>query len=336
MAESDGWKSCDRSYGPASTGLSPCCVFGYRRATAASARSAFRASATAWSRWRCSWCWVPSSKRISWETKYGFRPKKDAKTAIRHAFWHVTDHGRREVVDADLSDYFTSIPHGPLMRCVSRRIADGTLLSVIKLWLTAPVVERTQRATRTSREARDRHRGTPQGSPISPLLANLYFRRFVLAWERFGHRAELDAYVVNYADDLIICCRPGNGATALVRMRQLMTRLGLTVNEAKTRLALLPEESFDFLGLYANRFGRTLRPPFLSGILEIADELVSRPAGLHRQSLAERCVRLSTHTAPIRQTHRSFRCASVRRGRAESEPVSPGKWRLRLDALESA
>jgi RNA-directed DNA polymerase len=181
--------------------------------------------------------------------QYGFRPGMDAKMAVRQAFWHVSDRGRSEVVDADLSDYFSSIPHGPLMRCVSRRVADGTLLSVIKDWLTAPVIERDQRTTRCTTEAKDQHRGTPQGSPISPLLANLYFRRFLLAWERFGHREQLNAHVVNYADDLVICCRPGNGSEVLATMRQLMTRLGLTVNEAKTRLVRLPEESFDFLGI---------------------------------------------------------------------------------------
>jgi RNA-directed DNA polymerase len=140
------------------------------------------------------------------------------------------------------------------MRCVSRRVADGTLLSVIKRWLTAPVIERDQRAMRCTTEAKDRHRGTPQGSPISPLVANLYFRRFLLAWERFGHRERLDAHVVNYADDLVICCRPGNGSEALTTMRQLMTRLGLTVNEAKTRVVRLPEQGFDFLGYSIGRF----------------------------------------------------------------------------------
>jgi hypothetical protein len=91
--------------------------------------------------------------------QYGFRPGMDAKMAVRQAFWHVSDRGRSEVVDADLSDYFSSIPHGPLLRCVSRRVADGTLLSVIKRWLTAPVIERDKRSTRCTTEAKDRHRG---------------------------------------------------------------------------------------------------------------------------------------------------------------------------------
>ena len=185
--------------------------------------------------------------------QYGFRPRLDAKMAVRRAYWHITDSGRTEVVDADLRDYFGSIPHGPLMRCVARRVADGTVLSVIKSWLEMPVVERTPRGDRRGTEARDRHRGTPQGATCSPLLSNLYFRRFLLAWERHGHRQRLDAHVVNYADDFVICCPPGNGGTALTIMRQLMARLGLTVNEAKTRLARLPEASFVFLGYETGR-----------------------------------------------------------------------------------
>jgi RNA-directed DNA polymerase len=187
--------------------------------------------------------------------QYGFRPKLDAKMAVRRAFFHITQHGRREVVDADLSDYFTTIPHGPLMRCVSRRVTDGQVLSVIKQWLTTPVCERTARGTvLQTTEARDRKRGTPQGGSASPLLANLYFRRFLLAWYEHGHYLRLDAHVVNYADDLVICCRPGNGAAALATMRRLMAKLGLTVNDRKTRLACLPEGSFDFLGYTIGRF----------------------------------------------------------------------------------
>jgi RNA-directed DNA polymerase len=100
--------------------------------------------------------------------QFGFRPNLDAKMAIRRAYWHITQSGRTEVVDADLSDYFGSIPHGPLMRCVARRVADGTLLSVIKAWLGVSVVERDARGDRCMTEARDRRRGTPQGRVLTP------------------------------------------------------------------------------------------------------------------------------------------------------------------------
>jgi RNA-directed DNA polymerase len=187
--------------------------------------------------------------------QFGFRSRTDAKMAVRRAYFHITQNDRRDVVDADLSDYFSTIPHGPLMRCVTRRVADGTVLSVLKAWLTVAVCERAARGRLIrSTEARDRKRGTPQGGAASPLLANLYFRRFLLAWYDRGHHSRLDAHVVNYADDLVICCRPGNGAAALALMRQLMQRLGLTVNDRKTRLACVPEEAFDFLGYTIGRF----------------------------------------------------------------------------------
>jgi RNA-directed DNA polymerase len=188
------------------------------------------------------------------DNQYGFRPERDAKMAVRRAFWHITRGGRRDVVDADLRDYFTSIPHQPLVRCLTRRIADGRLLHVIKSWLTVTVVERVGRRTIRTAEARNAKRGTPQGSPLSPLLANLYFRRFVLAWRDHGHQDQLDAYVVNYADDFVICCRTGNASTAMVRMKTLMMRLGLEVNETKTRIARLPEDDFTFLGYTVGRF----------------------------------------------------------------------------------
>ena len=186
--------------------------------------------------------------------QYGFRPRLDAKMALRRVYWHVTQHGRREVVDADLRDYFTSIPHTPLMRSLSRRIADGRMLHVIKGWLTAPVVEVIDGRPVQTTEARRTKRGTPQGGVISPLLANCYFRRFLLAWHNHGHRDQLDAHVVNYADDFVICCRPGNAEAAMTRMAKLMARLGLEVNTTKTRIARLPEEQFDFLGYTVGRF----------------------------------------------------------------------------------
>ena len=195
--------------------------------------------------------------------QYDFRPGLDAKMALRRVYWHVTQHGRREVVDADLRDYFTSIPHSPLMRSLSRRISDGRMLHIIKGWMTAPVVEVIGGRPVQTTEARRTKRGTPQGGVISPLLANLYFRRFLLAWHSHGHRDQLDAHVVNYADDFVICCQPGNAEAAMARMTALMTRLGLAVNATKTRIARLPEESFDFLGYTVGRFyGKDGRPYF--------------------------------------------------------------------------
>ena len=195
--------------------------------------------------------------------QYGFRPGLDAKMALRRVYWHVTQHGRREVVDADLRDYFTSIPHTPLMRSLSRRIADGRMLHAIKCWLTAPVVEVIDGRLVQTTEARRTKRGTPQGGVISPLLANCYFRRFLLAWHNQGHRDQLDAHIVNYADDFVICCRPGNAEAAMTQMAKLMARLGLEVNTTKTRIARLPEEQFDFLGYTVGRFhGKDGRPYF--------------------------------------------------------------------------
>ena len=186
--------------------------------------------------------------------QYGFRPGLDAKMAVRRVYFHLTQWRRQEIVDCDLSDYFNTIPHGPLMKCVARRIADGAVLAVIKSWLEAPVRERLARGYQRRTEARDNHRGTAQGAIVSPLLANLYFRRVLLAWSKFGFARSLNAYIVNYADDFVICCGPGKGEAALSEMRRLMARLGLQVNERKTRLAKLPQARFDFLGYTFGQF----------------------------------------------------------------------------------
>jgi RNA-directed DNA polymerase len=186
----------------------------------------------------------------------------DAKMALRRIHFGAADRGAREVVDADLSDYFNTIPQGDLLRCVARRVADGTVPAVIRQWLDAPVVERAAgggeiRTTAT----RDTNRGTPQGGVISPLLANLYFRRFLLAWYHGGHARRLQAEVVNFADDFVILCRERTGDEAMATMRRLMSKLGLTVNEKKTRLVNLPEERFDFLGYTVGQFyGHRGRP----------------------------------------------------------------------------
>ena len=131
------------------------------------------------------------------------------------------------------------------------------MLHLIKMWLEAPVEETDEKGNKhRSTRNRDEGRGTPQGAPISPLLSNLYMRRFVLGWKKLGHEKRLAAYIVNYADDLVICCR-GRAEEALATMRDMMAKLKLTVNEAKTRVCHLPEEKFDFLGY---TFGRCYSP----------------------------------------------------------------------------
>jgi hypothetical protein len=107
------------------------------------------------------------------------------------------------------------------------------------------------RRTRTT-EARDNRRGIPQGSPISPLLANLYMRRFVLGWKMLGLERSLGTRIVTYADDLVILCRRGKAEEALSRLREIMGKLKLTVNEDKTRICRVPEGEFDFLHVRAD------------------------------------------------------------------------------------
>ncbi len=188
--------------------------------------------------------------------QYAYRPDRSALDAVRQVH-RLLNIGHREVVDADLSGYFDSIPHSELMKSVARRIVDRAMLLLFKMWLEAPVEETDERGnTHRSTRNRDEGRGTPQGSPISPLLSNLYMRRFVLGWKKFGHEKRLQAYIVNYADDLVICCR-GRAEHARAMMQDMMSKLKLTVNEAKTRVCCLPEEKFDFLGY---TFGRCYSP----------------------------------------------------------------------------
>jgi group II intron reverse transcriptase/maturase len=170
--------------------------------------------------------------------------------------------GRPEVVDADLADYFGSIPHAELLKSVTRRIVDRRVLHLLKMWLECPVEETDKRGRKTrTTEAKDNRRGIPQGSPISPLLANLYMRRFVLGWKKLGLEQSLGTRIVTYADDLVILCRKGNAEEALQRLREIMSALKLTVNEEKTRICRIPEGEFDFLGytfgrMYSARTGQ--------------------------------------------------------------------------------
>jgi len=188
--------------------------------------------------------------------QYAYRPERNAHDAIRQVH-SLLKTGHTQVVDVDLAAYLDSIPHAELLKSVARRIVDRQVLHLIKMWLEVAVEETDERGRkkRTTR-CRDEKRGVPQGSPLSPLLANLYMRRFVLGWRRKGFEARFKARIVTYADDLVICCK-GSAAQALEAMRSLMAQIKLTVNEEKTRVCCVPDETFDFLGY---TFGRYYSP----------------------------------------------------------------------------
>jgi RNA-directed DNA polymerase len=196
--------------------------------------------------------------------QYAYRAGRNAQQAVIDAE-ETLYQGHLDVVDADLADYFGSIPHADLMRSLARRIVDSRVLHLIKMWLECAVEETDERGRKKqTTEAKDNGRGIPQGSPISPLLANLYMRRFVLEWKRRGLEDRLGSRIVTYADDLVILCRRGKAEEALQHLRAIMARLKLTVNEEKTRICKVPESEFDFLGYtFGRMYKRTTGQAYL-------------------------------------------------------------------------
>jgi RNA-directed DNA polymerase len=179
-------------------------------------------------------------------TAYGYRPGRSGIDAVK-AVHRLLCQGFTDVVDADLSKYFDTIPHDELLDSVAARIVDRHVLRLIKLWLKTPVEETDPDGRRRMSGGKRSTCGTPQGGVISPLLANRYMNRFLRHW-RCQKRGEVyRAHVVNYADDFVILSR-GHADEALVWTRQVMTRLGLTMNEAKTTVRNARQERFDFLG----------------------------------------------------------------------------------------
>ena len=184
--------------------------------------------------------------------QYAYRENRGAQDAVK-AVHRLLITGHQNVIDADLSGYFDSIPHPELMKSVSRRIVDSNVLHLIKQWLEAAVEENDGHGHRKRTTSnRDTGRGTPQGAPISPLLSNLYMRRFLLGWKQRGYAQRWSAHIVNYADDFVICCK-GQADEAMDAMRSMMEKLKLTMNDDKTHLCRIPQERFDFLGY---TFGR--------------------------------------------------------------------------------
>ena len=177
---------------------------------------------------------------------YGYRPKRSAKDAIKEVHGKLCE-GYTDVVDADRSQFFDTIPHGALMQSVARRIVDRHVLHLIKLWLKVPVEERDDKGNRRMTGGKKRKEGTPQGGVISPLLANIYMNRFLRAWRERGKSETFQAHIVNYADDFVILTKR-NGAYALAWTRWALEQIGLSLNERKTRVCNAREEPFDFLG----------------------------------------------------------------------------------------
>ena len=190
---------------------------------------------------------------------YGYRPRKSAQGAIRKVD-ELLHEGYTDVVDADLSKYFDTIPHSELLQCVARRIVDRYMLHLIKMWLKVPVEERDGNGKRRLTGGKDNDRGTPQGGVISPALANLYMNRMLKGWRQSRRGEQFRAQMVNYADDFVILSR-GKAAEALEWTRGVLKRLELTLNEKKTSVRNAREERFDFLGYtfgphYSPRTGR--------------------------------------------------------------------------------
>ena len=174
---------------------------------------------------------------------YGFRPKRRTHQAIDAINQAVRD-GYVEIIDADLTKYFDTIPHLELMKAVARRVSDGSVLRLIKSWLRAPVVEEDKAG---KRRVQPNLSGTPQGGVISPLLANIYLNPLDHA---VNEQTQRQARMVRYADDFVIACRAGSSTGLLARLKRWLAAKGLTLNETKTRGLNIRQEGMNFLGFH--------------------------------------------------------------------------------------
>ena len=177
------------------------------------------------------------------DNSYGFRPKRSAHQAVEDVRNHLFE-GKTEVIDADISKYFDTIPHDRLLQLVAKRIVDKQILKLIKMWLTAPIVEEREDG---KKEYKRNDKGTPQGGVISPLLANIYLNVLDTLWAVKKVQERLGARLVRYADDSVILCK-GNADRILKGVKLVLNDLGLTLNEEKTRIVDARHESFNFLG----------------------------------------------------------------------------------------
>jgi RNA-directed DNA polymerase len=195
------------------------------------------------------------------EHSYGFRPKRrqhDAASAITYAMMT----GHTQVIDADLSKYFDTIPHTKLLKVVAERICDKSVLHLIKMWLKAPIIEEDSNGKRRYVGGGKKSRmGTPQGGVISPLLSNLYLHILDRVWVRNGLSKKYQAKIIRYADDFVVLCK-GDIQQPLALVKRVLDRLELTMNTTKTRIVNSLEENFVFLG-----FSFQMRRSVISGKL---------------------------------------------------------------------
>jgi RNA-directed DNA polymerase len=179
-------------------------------------------------------------------TAYGYRPGRSALEAVQEVHRALCA-GHTEVIDADVSKYFDTVPHCDLMTSLARRISDRKMLRLLKMWLKAPVAERTDSGGWRCSGGKRAARGTPQGGVVSPLLANVYMNRYLKVFRLRGLEQRYGARLVNYADDFVVLCRYG-APEGLAQSRRWFAQMGLTLNEPKTRVCDGRRESFDFLG----------------------------------------------------------------------------------------
>ena len=182
---------------------------------------------------------------------YGFRPKRNAHQAL-DAIIAALRQGKLEVVDADLSKYFDTIPHPRLVRLLARRISDGSLLHLLRQWLDAPIVEEERDGRR---RILPNGQGVPQGGVIWPLLANLYLNE--LDWAVNNPHEPGQPVLVRYADDFVILCAPGQASQLKTRLQRWLEARGLKLNPEKTR-TVHSRQGFRFLG-FSVRWQRSRR-----------------------------------------------------------------------------
>ena len=177
---------------------------------------------------------------------YGYRPGRSAVQAVTEVHRELA-RGKTEVLDADLSKYFDTIPHAELMKSLARRIADGKVLRLIKMWLKAPVEERDEDGRSRYSGGKRSKQGTPQGGVVSPLLANIYINRLLKAFAASDLGRKHGARIINYADDFVVVARTG-AAEVLAQVRRWLVVMKLELNETKTCIRDGRKEHFCFLG----------------------------------------------------------------------------------------